>query len=275
MRLLAHLDDVGSTAGSVVAWRALRDAGGVRSASVMVPCPWYPMARDDWRENPTQDMGVHITLTSEWSAYRWRPMLGARGGLADADGFMHHRPEQVVASADPIAVADEMLAQVERTLADGFRPTHLDAHMGTALLPEFVWSMMDAGSRYNIPVLACSDLGPLSDAVRMQGVDAGFLAEVAAEAKRRGWPVFDRFMIGFCPDDVPFEAHLDGLLRESGDGMVYYGMHADTAEGMDAFAPHHTKPRRKEYDFFSVPSSASFLEKRGVEVVTWSDARAQ
>lgn len=37
MRLLAHLDDVGSTAGSVVAWRALRDAGVVRSASVMVP----------------------------------------------------------------------------------------------------------------------------------------------------------------------------------------------------------------------------------------------
>ena len=76
MKVLAHLDDVGSSHGSVVAWQALRTAGVVRSASVMVPCPWHPLARDDWQDDPDQDMGVHITLTSEWSAYRWRPLTG-------------------------------------------------------------------------------------------------------------------------------------------------------------------------------------------------------
>lgn len=271
MRVLAHLDDVGSSQGSVEAWRALRAAGVVRSASLMVPCPWYPLARDNWHTDPAQDMGVHITLTSEWSAYRWRPLIGQAGGLVDGEGFMHRRPGDVLAQADPSAVADEMEAQIARALADGIRPTHLDAHMGTALLDPFVWTLIEAGKRHGIPVLACRDLSPLIRDVQVTDFDPGYVSEVTAEVARQGWPVFDRFIIGFCPDDMTMEAFLNRLLSEAGDGLIYYGMHADTALGMDAFAPHHTAPRRKEYELFRDPASADLFGAAGAEVVTWHD----
>ena len=271
MRVLAHLDDVGSSQGSITAWSALRKAGVVRSASLMVPCPWYPLARDNWSADPAQDMGVHITLTSEWSAYRWRPMIGSTGGLVDDEGFMHRRPGDVLREADPDAVADEIEAQISRALVDGIKPTHLDAHMGTALLDPFVWSLIESGKRHGIPVLACRDLSPLVRDVQLTGYDPGYVSEVTAEIAGYGWPVFDRFAIGFCPDDMEMGQFLKALLADAGSGLIYYGMHADTAEGMDAFAPHHTRPRRKEYELFRDPASVEIFDAAGAEIVSWKD----
>lgn len=271
MKLLPHLDDVGMSAGSVDAWSALTNAGIVRSASVMVPCPFYPMARDQWRENPERDTGVHITLTSEWSKYRWRPLTGRSGGLVDAEGFFHRRPEQVLAHADPIAVADEMAAQIDRVLADGLRPTHIDAHMGTALLDPFIWSLMDLGKTYDLPVLVCRDLSTLLSQVIHPGFDLEYLSEVVQEAMVQKWPVFDHFMIGFCPDDQPMQNHLESLLKQSSGELVFYALHADTAIGMDRFAPHHAKPRRKEFELFSTVESSKTFAERQIELVTWRD----
>lgn len=270
-RILTHLDDVGSSAGSVIAWKALREAGTIRSASLMVPCPYYPMARDDWHSAPDQCMGVHITLTSEWSSYRWRPLIGGTGGLVDDEGYMHRRPDAVIANADPSAVADEIEAQIGRALADGIRPTHLDAHMGTALFPPFVWTLIEAGRRHAIPVLACHDLSPLTGNVRIEGLDHGFISEVTAEVAACGWPVFDRFVIGFCPDEVGFEDYMNGLLDGAAPGLNYYALHADTAEGMEHFAPHHKAPRARELAYYSDPASRALFEARGADVLNWKE----
>lgn len=269
MKLLPHLDDVGMSAGSVDAWSALSDAGVVRSASVMVPCPFYPMARDQWQDNPERDTGVHITLTSEWSHYRWRPLSQRSGGLVDEEGFFHRRPEQVLAQADPMAVADEMAAQLEQVLADGLRPTHIDAHMGAALLDPFVWSLMELGKAHDLPVLVCRDLSTLLSQVNHPEFDFGYLNEVIQEAQLLKWPVFDHFMIGFCPDQLEMKDYLQTLLTKASGDLVFYALHADTTIGMDRFAPHHTNPRRKEFEFFSSTECAEVFKSRQLELVTW------
>jgi predicted glycoside hydrolase/deacetylase ChbG (UPF0249 family) len=260
MKIVNHLDDVGCSAGSVKAWQELRAAGVIRSASVMVPCPYYPMARDDWHDTPDQDMGLHITLTSEWNAYRWRPLIGPVGGLVDSEGFMHHRPSSVCELADPSAVADEMEAQLDRLSRDGLRPTHIDAHMGTAFLPPFGFALIELGKRHGIPVLACRNAKPLWHAVNVAGVDQAYFDEFVREVELAGWPVFDRFIIGFCPDDQEIEDHVIGLLSDLGDGTHYYALHADTAEGYAAFAPHHERARREEFQLFRQESSAQIFK---------------
>lgn len=270
MRVLPHVDDVGVSPGSVIAWQTLRRAGVVRSASLMVPCAYYPMARDDVLAEPDQDMGVHITLTSEWSAYRWRPLIGAQGGLIDDEGYMHRRPEMVLAKGDPQAVADEIEAQIQCVLADGITPTHLDAHMSTALLPPFVWALIEAGKRHGIPVLCCHDMGPLVNILNLPGFDAGYLREMEAEVRAAGWPVFDRFLIEFCPDEAEASEHYQRVVSEGvPDGLNYLAMHADTGEGLAHFAPHHELPRRKEYELFAAPASQAVFG--AAEIVDWRD----
>ena len=268
-RILAHLDDVGATAGSVTGWAALRRAGVVRSASVMVPCPWYRAAVEDWRADPSQDLGVHLTLTSEWPSYRWRPMSGPVAGLTDAEGFFHRRPEMVAASADPQAVADEMAAQVERALADGLRPSHLDAHMGTAFLTPFIPALIETAVRYGIPPLVCRDFAPLFRLVRTEAADPGALAELVQEAGLRGWPVFETFLMGFTPegeDPAPFFA---GLLAEAPEGLSWFACHANAPGDMAAIAPHHVWPREAEFRLFSDPAARALFGD--AEPVCWAD----
>lgn len=271
-RILAHLDDVGATAGSVVAWRALRRAGTVCSASVMVPCPWYRAAVEDWHAEPAQDLGIHLTLTSEWATYRWRPMIGPVGGLVDSEGFLHRRPEMVAAAADPRAVADEMAAQVEQALADGLRPTHLDAHMGTAFLAPFIPALLEVADRYRLPALVCRDFAPLFALVRT-GADAGALAELVQEARRRGWPVFETFLMGFVPEGTDPAAYYAALLARAPEGLSWFACHANAPGDMAAIAAHHVWPREAEFRLFADPDARRlFGDARSV---TWADLVAK
>ena len=72
--VIIHADDIGMCHASVAAYRDLMDAGLVSSAAVMVTCPWFPLVAEYCRQHPDADMGVHLTLTSEWDSYRWGPI---------------------------------------------------------------------------------------------------------------------------------------------------------------------------------------------------------
>jgi len=72
--LIIHADDVGMCQVILSGLVNLFDCGLVSSASVMVPCPWFQQAAAICRDHPTIDMGVHLTLNSEWPLYRWGPI---------------------------------------------------------------------------------------------------------------------------------------------------------------------------------------------------------
>lgn len=271
--ILPHLDDVGVSAGSVVAWQALRQAGVVRSASVMVPCPYYPFAVEDYRGDPAQDLGIHLTLTSEWSRYRWRPLIGPRAGLVDHEGFFHRRPEAVVANADASAVEDEICAQIERVLADGIQPTHLDAHMGTAFLPPFIERLWNIATRYGLPLPICRKPSALFRIVGLPEADDGFFRELAREAERRGDPVFDDFLIGFTPEGESAAAFLSAMVATAPTGLHWLALHANATDDTYVLAPHMVWPRQAEYRLFSEPGSASVFA--GCNVVNWHDLTPQ
>ncbi len=270
-RILAHLDDVGVSRGSVEAWKSLRAAGVVRSASVMVPCPWYRAAVEDWHQDPDQDLGVHITLTSEWSAYRWRPLTGAVAGLTDDEGYFHRRPDAVAENADPAAVAEEIAAQIERALADGIRPTHLDAHMGTAYLRPFTDALLDASARYAIPVMMCRDFARLAEDVGINKAYLSHFEEFVRELDKRANPVLDKFLMDFCPPERDIRQHYGRILAQAGPGVHWLAMHANAADDTPGFAPQTVSPRLKEYEFFSNPECRSLFEDNDSETLVWRD----
>ena len=89
--VIFHADDLGMCQATVSACLDLFGAGTLSSASVMTTCAWAPAAAGVAREFPDADLGVHLTLTSEWSEYRWSA-LSTRDpatGLLDAQGHLH------------------------------------------------------------------------------------------------------------------------------------------------------------------------------------------
>src|SRR5689334_17257195 len=135
--LIIHADDIGMCQATLPAYADLLEFGLVSSAAVMVPCPWFAQAAAFCREHSTVDVGVHLTVNCEWAGYRWGPISSCdrATGMLDEQGYFHASSAAVERLADPVAVALELRAQVERALQAGIDATHVDAHMGTVLLP--------------------------------------------------------------------------------------------------------------------------------------------
>jgi predicted glycoside hydrolase/deacetylase ChbG (UPF0249 family) len=150
-----NADDFGMCESTIAALEDLADAGIVSSASVMVPCPWFPAAAAWSKAHPGFDIGIHLTLTSEWDNYRWAPLTDRSpdSSLVDAEGYMHKQRQTVVDRADPQAVNIELQAQVRLALKHGIDLTHIDAHMYTAVHLPFLPYYMDLQKTFNIPAV--------------------------------------------------------------------------------------------------------------------------
>ena len=170
--LIIHCDDAGmSHANNEGASEAL-DFGLVTSVSVMMPCSWVSGWLPYMKENPDVDMGLHLTLTSEYDHYRWGPVAGKNQvpGLADEQGCLPDNVGLVIANATPDEVETEIRAQIDRAQAMGLPITHLDSHMGTLFRPEFIERYVKVSIEKDIPILMVSRAGPIAEKVWSAGL---------------------------------------------------------------------------------------------------------
>jgi cyclopropane fatty-acyl-phospholipid synthase-like methyltransferase/predicted glycoside hydrolase/deacetylase ChbG (UPF0249 family) len=181
--IVVHADDVGMCQATVPAFFELMASGLVSSGSAMVPCPWFSDVVRRYREcaGPI-DLGVHLTLTCEWDAYRWGAIstCDPTTGLLDEEGFFH-RNQSAWVGEDHGALDTEIRAQVGRARQAGINVTHIDMHMFCLLSADHADTYVELGFELGLPVLL----------VREQGwLDKLGEARIAAW-EARGMPVFD------------------------------------------------------------------------------------
>jgi predicted glycoside hydrolase/deacetylase ChbG (UPF0249 family) len=142
IELLVRADDMGVAQAVNEACIAAYRQGIVRSVEIIVPGAWFPDAVRLLKENPGLDVGVHLTLTSEWDRCKWRPLTEAPS-LADANGCFRPMtrqrsdfpPDTGFLEAGPKLeeVERELRAQIELAKRNIAKVTHVSAHMGTAV----------------------------------------------------------------------------------------------------------------------------------------------
>jgi len=176
--IMLHADDIGmSPEANIAAEKQLLD-GVIQSAAVMIPCPNAEEFIIWAKNNPKMDVGLHLTLTSEWKTYRWGPVTPHKEvpGLLDGDKKLWHSVPQVVQNASAEEVEKEIRAQIEQSIAWGYRPNHLDTHMGTLFGdPSYVKVYMKVAQEYGIPANIIDISKP----------------KVLAEFRRQGYPMTD------------------------------------------------------------------------------------
>lgn len=280
---IIHVDDVGMCQSSVEAFAELWDFGLVSSGAVMVPCPWFLEAAHFARQHPEADLGVHLTLTSEWDTYRWRPLstLDPKTGLLDEQDYFHHLAHQVQELADPVAVQAELVAQIERAKTAGMQPTHADTHMGTVAHAKFMQGYLQTALEFQLPpmMLRLDEAGWEKVTSDHEGAafdqDAiAFIMQMINTLEEMGVPLLDN-IFGMPLDSNPDERleHAKGAFNDLLPGITHFLIHAskDTPE-LRAITP-DWRCRVADYETFLKEELRQHIQEIGVQIIGYRDLK--
>ena len=277
---MIHADDVGMCHGANQAFVELSHFGTITSGSVMVPCPWFTEIAEAAAGDDTLDCGIHLTLNAEKACYRWGPVstAGPSSGLVDEHGFLWRTVAEVRRNAHPDAVEQEWRAQIDRALAFGVNVTHLDAHMGSALAPQWCDRYVAVGIDYGVPVLITDSLaayGPrrhVASPSEAQASDEA-IRSAAADARAAGMPVFDVVLetdFSRAPQEPSAYQEMLGSLEED---LVFCAFHPNAPGGaeIEVIEPDSFHVRTDEYELFGTDGWKEWLMSQPYELASMAD----
>jgi predicted glycoside hydrolase/deacetylase ChbG (UPF0249 family) len=264
--IIVHADDLGEThAVNAAAIKSL-EAGSVNSASLMVPCPWFPEMADYAKSHPSADFGLHLTVTSERVYYRWGSVAPADKvpSMLDRDGYFHHDWEHNQ-HIDPKEVETELRAQIERALAMGVHPTHLDSHQYRLIMngKELFDAMLRVAHDYKLPIFVNKDWFAdhpyLQESLGPDDIVLDHTVTIEPDVSPEKWADF-------------YIAALKSLKPGVTEFVIHPGF--DNEELRAATRERSTWGsawRQRDFDFFNSNQFRQILLQENIKLITWRD----
>ncbi|HEX7588336.1 MAG TPA: polysaccharide deacetylase family protein, partial [Anaerolineae bacterium] len=268
-------DDIGMCYASVSALKDLVDFGSISSAATMVPCSWFPEVAAFCKTRPAVDVGVHLTLTSEWEGYRWGPISSRdpATGMMDAEGYFHRREVGAWQHIDPAAAQIEMPTQLARALAAGIDVTHVDIHMSTILHPKLIRGYVKLAVQHRLPSVLLRTFQLADPAFELDRETAAIASQLVVEQEAQGWPMIDS--MAMLPLDRSEERieQAQQVLSNLPPGITHFVIHPsqDTAE-LRAIAP-DWRSRVADYQAFSDEGMKKWIKNSGLHVIGYRAIR--
>ena len=143
MKLIVNADDFGfSPSINYAIYDAFKN-GIVRSTSLMCNMPGFEHAIKMMKEHPEMNVGIHLVTTVGYSVSK-----GLKTLTDENDHFYHD--EDLVSKCDENELRQEYEAQIERFMATGLKPDHIDFHYCST--PVQVKIQMELAKKYGLPV---------------------------------------------------------------------------------------------------------------------------
>ena len=272
--VILHADDIGMFEESNTAVIPYLTNQQIQSASVMMPCEYADEFMQWFKANPDYDIGLHLTLTSEFKNWRWSTVAAKESvpGLLDENGFMWPTSEEVVLNADPEEVEAEVRAQIEKALSLQVRPTHLDTHMATLYASTaFLERYLDIAEEYQIPALVF-DLSKDAIIQKFQEIGISVTDELVAMCDRYSLPKLD----GFCniPNVDSYEdlrATFFELVASLEPGITQIYFHPSVESENLMTITDSWQKRVWEARLFADPEVIAFLEDEEIIFTSWKE----
>lgn len=256
--LVIHADDFGMSHSVNRAIEEAIEKHWVTSASILVPCPWFPEVAHWATGHPDADLGVHLALNSEWTTFRWGPVSAQPKGssLLDSDGYLPLTTEYVASHAKITDVETETHAQVDKAKAAGIHLTHLDTHMGAIVTTlDLLKAYLGLGQAYKLPLL----LDNRAESLAPRLVLLSELLEMRPGTPKSQWlDAYKKMLAPLPPGSYQLIVHL-GYDDDEMQGATYD--HPDWG----------AEWRQNDFDLVRSPEFQKFLKDQGFILIAWKD----
>jgi predicted glycoside hydrolase/deacetylase ChbG (UPF0249 family) len=211
------------------------------------------------RENPGLDVGVHLVLVG-------------------SDGFPPTVARLIAEIArGRIRIYDELSAQVRKVIDAGLKPSHLDTHKHTHLLPPVLDAVARIASEFQIPWVRRPFDYPLNGGSvpwqrKVVSRGLGFArARFHRVLSRQGCRTTDHFA-GFQITGNYNAAELAQLIRELPEGITEFMCHPGfcTAE-LQAARTRLKESRQRELDALISPEARAAIRESGVTLTRYAE----
>jgi chitin disaccharide deacetylase len=261
--LIIHADDLGITASENEASTKAFQMGMVNSGSIMVTCSKFNDIADFSRSHPEADIGIHLTITSEWNSHKWGPVLPPEKvkSIVDSNGYFFYDKGRIIENANPEEVDKEFRAQFNKAIQSGIELTHIDTHMLTAFSSrDILRKYIELGKEYKLPVLLTNEL-PLNTWLFKKAL------------------VVDKL---YCAQPEDYVKGLDNYysntLKSIKPGLniilVHIAFNDDEMQDLTGNNPNFGATwRQNDYDFFISDECRQLIKENNIRLITWREIR--
>jgi predicted glycoside hydrolase/deacetylase ChbG (UPF0249 family) len=263
--LIIHADDIGlSKSVNDASFEALKN-GLVNSGSIMMTCNYISDVGEFAIENPEIDLGLHLTVTSEWRDYKWDGVSSSSSipSLIDKKGHLFENKKKFTWNANPGDLKRELQAQINLAKSLGINPTHIDSHEGALFFDQKIFkAYLEVGEENKLPVFV-----PKPVAVHF---DKSF-------PKPKNVVIVDNMYMAL--PDLEFskwDEYYINVLNNLGPGLneiiVHLGYDDKEMQNITVDHPNYgSKWRNLDLDVISSQEFRKAIEDNNIKLVTWRE----
>jgi len=287
-RLIVNADDFGLTEKINQAIMEAHDGGLISSTSLLANGQAFDSAVALSRQAPRLGVGVHLNLTEG------KPVVPASSipSLINGQGDFARKPASLwramtLGRVSTVHIERELRAQIEKVLAAGIVPTHLDSHKHVHALPVLGSMSIRLASRYGIRAIrrfaeGWSALGYLlgrfpraKRTILRQRLNSFALAALSRGWRRqlrRAGVVCAEHFYGVTPTGFLDEELLREILRHLPDGVSELMCHPGFVDEALRQTPTRLLEQREvEYQALSQPGIKLLATDLGIELVNYGE----
>jgi predicted glycoside hydrolase/deacetylase ChbG (UPF0249 family) len=267
--LIINADDYGMCHSTNHAISTLLLEKSITSASLMMTCPWTLEAAHFVRKQIDIDVGIHLTLTSEWRDYKWGPISPNLKTLVNDCRYFPAETSSVIARADASEIREEAISQIELALKMGISPTNIDNHMVS--MHHEMEILLDLCDMYQLPLRY-----PKHEHAFL--TDPSNHAEIVAIANKKGIVLLDHIdMLPFSTTEgltPTYERTKDtamNIIRKLKPGVTELVLHPSLDSNELRAITDTFQSRQYDFDVFRDADVKALLKSEDIRLIQWRD----
>lgn len=261
--LIIHADDLGLSNSENRASVESIETGMVNSGSIMVTCPNFNDITDYAKDHPEIDLGVHLTLTSEWPYYKWGPVLPLPevSSLVDDNGYFFENSAELKQNYQLNEVEKELRAQIFMAINAGIDLTHIDSHMFAAFADKKLLEVyIKLGREFRLPTLLTRDI-PLRYLFSKDTIVVDHLFHARPKDNNKGLADYYRNSLNSV------RPGLNCLLVH----MAYDDKEMQDITREQSYSG--SAMRQADFDFFTSNECRQLIRRNSIQLITWREIR--